>query len=154
MPTAVHEAAAAGQAGLKRISPMDNEPARICSEHRFRRAFHYWCGASGERYLHTVYPLVECPELPRANFILVGRGEDGTRLPIRVGQTREDVVSLNRARLRHLGAVLGAVEVHVHLLAEGREERSAVEADLRAAHTHARRGQNDPLIDEKVAPAV
>ena len=154
MPTAVHQSAAAEQVGLNRISPMDNEPAKICAEHRFRRAFHYWCGASGERYLHTVYPLVECPELPRANFILVGRDADGAPLPLRVGQTREDVVSLNRAQLRHLGAVLGAVEVHVHLLAESREERSAVEADLRAAYAHARRGRKESLIDEKAAPIV
>lgn len=152
MSTAMSQSATTEQAGLKRIIPMDNEPAKICAEHRFRRAFHYWFGASGERYLHTVYPLVECPELPRANFILVGRDADGARLAIRVGQTRDDAGSLNRARLRHLGALLGAVEVHVHLLAENREERCAVEADLRAAHSHARRGQNDPLIDETAAP--
>src|SRR4029077_8353939 len=49
------------------------EPALVCSEAAFAQAFHYWRGASGRRYLHSVYSLIGCPALPRANYILVRR---------------------------------------------------------------------------------
>ena len=51
----------------------------VCAESAFSQAFHYWRGASGRRYLHSVYTLVGCPALPQANYILVRRHEDGTR---------------------------------------------------------------------------
>ncbi|MCK9911347.1 hypothetical protein MXD81_19505, partial [Microbacteriaceae bacterium K1510] len=31
--------------------------------------FHFWTGASGKRYVHSVYELVECPPLPAANYV-------------------------------------------------------------------------------------
>jgi hypothetical protein len=85
-----------------------DEPALVCSEANFAQAFHYWRGASGRRYLHSVYSLIGCPALPRANYILVRR---------------------------YQGAKCGANEVHIHLLAETAEERGKVEADLLDAHT-------------------
>jgi hypothetical protein len=112
-----------------------DEPALVCSEAAFAQAFHYWRGASGQRYLHSVYTLIGCPALPRANYILVRRYEDGTRVALAFGQTRDDTATLNLAHLRHQGAKCGANEVHVHLLAENAEARAAVEADLIAAHT-------------------
>jgi hypothetical protein len=112
-----------------------DEPALVCSEANFARAFHYWRGASGRRYLHSVYSLVGCPAMPRANYILVRRYEDGTRAALAFGQTRDETASLNLAHLRHQGAKCGANEVHIHLLAETAEERGKVETDLLAAHT-------------------
>jgi hypothetical protein len=38
-----------------------DEPALVCSEAAFAQAFHYWRGASGRRYLHSVYTLIGCP---------------------------------------------------------------------------------------------
>ena len=108
-----------------------NEPALVCSEELLGQPYHYWLGASGRRYLHTVFALVECPAMSRANYILVRRDADGTRRPLHVGQANEDACSLNLARLRQLGAQLGANEVHVHLLADGPDERDLVEADLK-----------------------
>lgn len=110
-----------------------DEPALICTETSIRQAFHYWRGASGCRYLHSVFSLIGCPAMPRANYILVKRHEDGTRTPLAFGQTRDDAATLNLAHLRHEGAKLGANEVHIHLLAETAGERDAVEADLVAA---------------------
>jgi hypothetical protein len=110
-----------------------DEPALVCAESPFDQAFHYWRGASGRRYLHSVYSLIGCPALPQANYILVRRHEDGTRSPLHIGQTRDDAVTLNLAHLRHTGAKLGANEVHLHLLAETAEQRSQVETDLKAA---------------------
>ena len=53
-----------------------DEPALVCSEAAFAQAFHYWRGASGRRYLHSVYTLVGCPALPQANYILVRRYDE------------------------------------------------------------------------------
>jgi len=111
-----------------------DEPALVCSEAAFAQAFHYWRGASGRRYLHSVYTLIGCPALPRANYILVRRYDNGTRVALAFGQTKDDAVTLNLAYLRHEGAKIGANEVHIHLLAETAEDRADVEADLTAAH--------------------
>ena len=111
-----------------------DEPALVCAEAAFAQAFHYWRGASGRRYLHSVYTLVGCPALPQANFILVRRHEDGTREALAFGDTKDDAISLNLAHLRHLGAKIGANEVHIHLLADTAHDRALVEADLTAAH--------------------
>jgi hypothetical protein len=111
-----------------------DEPALVCSEAAFDQAFHYWRGASGRRYLHSVYTLIGCPALPRANYILVRRYDNGSRVALAFGQTKDDAVTLNLAHLRHEGAKIGANEVHIHLLAETADERAMVEADLMAAH--------------------
>ncbi|MCG8561907.1 MAG: hypothetical protein MI824_19080 [Hyphomicrobiales bacterium] len=110
-----------------------NEPALICREARITQPFHYWRGATGQRYLHTVYALIECPEITKANFILVRREADGSRTALLIGQTLEEAGSLNLALLRHRGALLGANEIHIHLLADSSQGRTAVEADLKAA---------------------
>ena len=111
-----------------------DEPALVCSEAAFAQAFHYWRGASGRRYLHSVYTLVGCPALPRANYILVRRYDDGARVALSFGQTKDDAMTLNLAHLRHEGAKCGANEVHIHLLAENSDDRALVETDLTAAH--------------------
>lgn len=124
------------QAGTTDNAPWGpaDEPALVCAEASFAQAFHYWRGASGRRYLHSVYTLVGCPAFPQANYILVHRHADGTRTPLLFGQTKDDAISLNLAHLRHQGAKLGANEVHIHLLTETVEERAQAEADLTAAH--------------------
>ncbi|MGH6865108.1 MAG: hypothetical protein ACREDO_02770 [Methyloceanibacter sp.] len=115
-----------------------DEAALVCSEAAFAQAFHYWRGASGRRYLHSVYSLRGCPALPQANYILVRRYEDGRRVALAFGQTKDCAVTLNLAHLRHEGAKRGANEVHIHLLAETGHDRALVEADLTDAHTQRR----------------
>ncbi|HRN84388.1 MAG TPA: hypothetical protein PK857_06175 [Hyphomicrobium sp.] len=95
--------------------------------------FHFWSGASGQRYVHSVYSLLECPEIPAANFLLVRRDGAGHREVLAIGRLRHGSSSLNLAEIRLRGARLGANEVHVHLLAPSAEQRRAVELDLRAA---------------------
>lgn len=119
-----------------RFGPGD-EPALICAEEPFHQAFHYWRGATGRRYLHSVYSLIGCPALPQANYILVRRAEDGSLTPLLIGRTTADAASLNLAQLRHEGAKRGANEVHIHLLAETTEDRAEVEEDLRTAQRNA-----------------
>lgn len=113
------------------LSPA-NEPALVCREAVIEQPYHYWLGVSGERYLHSVYALRDCPALPKATYIMVHRDKGGSRRPLGIGQTFEDADSLNLAHLRHQGAQLGANEVHIHLLAETAADRAAVEADLGA----------------------
>lgn len=120
-----------GSRQAKRHLPAD-EPALVCSEGVVAQPFHYWRGASGNRYLHTVFPLVDCPLMPRVNYILVRREVDGTRLPLAIGQTTSVTDSLNLAHLRRAGARMGANEIHIHFLPETVRERAIVEADLAA----------------------
>lgn len=126
---------ASQSASAETWGPAD-EPALVCAEAAFDQAFHYWRGASGRRYLHSVYSLVGCPALPQANFILVRRHEDGTRVALAFGNTKDDAMSLNLAHLRHEGAKIGANEVHIHLLADTARARRFVDADLTAAQLH------------------
>lgn len=93
--------------------------------------FHFWTGASGRRYVHTIYSLIECPALPTGNYVLVKRGEDGTRDVLAIGSVSNDAPSLNLAEIRRRGAELGANEVHVHLLAGTAKLSKLVEFDLR-----------------------
>ncbi len=95
--------------------------------------FTFWSGASGRRYVHTIYSLIECPEVPNANIVLVRRTPDGKRAPIQACRVENDVPSLNLAELRNKGALLGASEIHVHLLGESRAQRSFIELDLTTA---------------------
>ncbi len=121
-----------------------HEPAAVCREGAIEQSFHYWRGQSGARYLHTVFSLIECPELPKANYILVRRDADDARTVLGIGQTTADASSLNLAGLRLRGAQAGANEIHVHLLAETPDERARVEADLRAARLNWR--ENGPIL--------
>src|SRR5690606_7853631 len=96
--------------------------------------FQFWTGVSGERYVHSVFSLIGCPELPNAVYLLVRHDQLGRRTVLRVGRTAHEAESLNLAEIRHRGAQLGANEVHVHFLAGGDRERRQVELDLRSAH--------------------
>lgn len=94
--------------------------------------FHFWQGLTGQRYVHTVYSLIDCPELPEANYVMVRREADGRRTVLRIGRTTGNAPSLNLAHVRHCAAKLAANEVHVHYLAETLTEQISVERDLRA----------------------
>lgn len=96
--------------------------------------FQFWTGASGRRYVHTIYTLLDCPALSAANFILVRRESNGQRQVLAISRLAAASPSLNLADIRHRGAMLGANEVHVHLLAEGGRDSQMVEFDLRSGH--------------------
>src|SRR4029453_13196846 len=65
---------------------------------------HFWRGASGKRYVHSVYSLIECPPLPKAMYLLVHRSKDGQRQVLHIGCGRRDASTLNMARIRQRGA--------------------------------------------------
>jgi hypothetical protein len=93
---------------------------------------HYWRGASGRRYVHTVYSLIECPPLPKATYLLARRSGDGSRQVLHIASGESSAPTLNLARIRQLGATFGANEVHVHYLAEAESQRRLITCDLRA----------------------
>lgn len=95
--------------------------------------FLFWTGASGKRYVHTVYSLIDCPEVPAGNVVFVRRDENGGRAVLAIGRTAHDAPSLNLAEIRHRGATLGANEIHVHLLAETAKQAQLIEFDLKTA---------------------
>lgn len=95
--------------------------------------FHFWTGASGKRYVHTVYSLFDCPPLEMASYILVRRVSKTERTVLAIGRLTHDVATLNLAEIRQRAAILGADEVHVHLLAASAHECQAVEVDLKTA---------------------
>lgn len=115
-----------------RRSALNPQPATLDVAPTLSNRFHFWSGASGRRYVHSVYDLIECPELPAANFLLVHRDGAGRRTVLAVGHTTHTAASLNLAEIRHRAARLGANEVHVHLLAPSLQQRRLVELDLRA----------------------
>lgn len=95
--------------------------------------FHFWTGATGKRYVHTVYSLFDCPPVGIANYVLVRREGKSRRTILAIGRLAGDVASLNLAEIRQRGATLGADEVHIHLLATSAQESQAVEVDLKTA---------------------
>ncbi len=100
--------------------------------------FHFWTGASGKRYVHTVYSLFDCPPLGIASYVLVRRHSKTERTVLALGRLSHEQPSLNLAEIRQRAATLGADEVHVHLLATSAGECQAVEIDLRTAQFAAR----------------
>ncbi len=92
--------------------------------------FHYWDGLTGARYLHSVYSLHECPELPKVNYIMVRKLENGEAIPLFIGQTVDDATSLNLAFIRQKAAKFGANEIHIHVMTDSHKERDDVERDL------------------------
>jgi hypothetical protein len=73
----------------------------------------YWPGASGRRYRHVVYDLLDCPPVGRTTYVLVAIKGDGTCRPLHVGLAQSSADVLNLAKIRHRGAKLGARQVHI-----------------------------------------
>lgn len=96
-------------------------------------SFQFWTGASGARYVHSVYHLFECPPFDQANYVLVKRHDGGQRTVLAIGRASHTASSLNLAEVRQRAAQLGANEVHLHLLASGQDDSCRIEADLRGS---------------------
>ncbi len=100
--------------------------------------FHFWTGASGKRYVHTVYSLFDCPPVGIASYVLVRRASKAERTVLAIGRLSNEHATLNLAEIRQRAATVGADEVHIHLLAASVSECQAVEVDLRTAQFAAR----------------
>ena len=92
----------------------------------------FWHGASGKRYVHTVFDLLACPRLPACTYVLVRRDALGHSQALRISTVSAEAWSLNLAEIRHRAAQLGANEVHAHLIAADTASRIQVAQDLQA----------------------
>jgi len=99
----------------------------------FNTPFLFWTGASGARYVHSVYNLFDCPPVEGANYILVKRHSNGQRTVISIGRATNEAATLNLAEIRLRSAQLGANEVHIHLLAGSLTQSQHIESDLRGS---------------------
>jgi hypothetical protein len=94
--------------------------------------FFYWQGASGQKYIHSVYEIDVCPPLPGAVYVAVKRS-GSMRIAVSVGRFQPFWDrTLGQDEMSRLES-LGVDEVHVHLLAKGPEIAEAVKRDLSAA---------------------
>lgn len=94
--------------------------------------FWYWHGASGRRYIHSVYRPETCPPLPGAVFLAVRR-LGSLRTVLGAGRFAGFWdVNIEAETADHWQG-LGANEIHVHLLSRDETEALAIAADLKAA---------------------
>lgn len=94
--------------------------------------FWYWRGASGKKYIHSVYAASACPPLPGAVYVAVRR----------IGQLRT-VTAMGRFSPFWDGtsselADVDADEIHVHLLARDDVAANVVLDDLQEAFVESR----------------
>ena len=94
---------------------------------------HVWRGASGTLYTHASTSLILCPELPEATYLLLHRDAAGTVRILRVGTLDSKARSLNLARLRQVGATLGANEVHFRIERSSVADRARIAFDIENA---------------------
>lgn len=129
----------------QRLAPVfECRPPANKHEPRLVERFHFWSGASRKRYVHTVYNVLECPELPDAVYLLVRCDASSRRTVLSVGRLGHGAPSLNLAELRQRSATVGANEVHVHLLATSDRDMKRVEFDLRAGQVAEVHGLTTP----------
>jgi hypothetical protein len=94
--------------------------------------FWYWHGASGRKYIHSIYHPDNCPPLPGAVYVAVKK-LGGTRLAIAIGRFTPFIdARLKRSDLMKLRAG-GVDEIHVHLLAKSSDHADHILTDLQAA---------------------
>jgi hypothetical protein len=92
-----------------------------------------WVGLSGQRYVFSVYPALECPAFRDAVLLAVVRDMTGQRRVVSVCETGpfpEPVVAKAQRELRAFGPGL---EFHLHLLATSPAEQAVTVADLAIA---------------------
>ena len=88
--------------------------------------FWYWRGASGRKYIHSVYAADLCPPLPGATYVLVRRA--GTlRVAFAAGRLSEWSGNLPAS------CAGSGCEIHVHLMARDDAEAEWIAGDLAAA---------------------
>ena len=94
--------------------------------------FWYWHGASGRRYIHSIYAPDALPPLPGATYVAVRR-IGAMRTAIAVGRFSvfwDEAIGREYQAYWHQ---IGADEVHVHLLGRDEATTRAIADDLERA---------------------
>ncbi len=116
-------------------------PALTVRKSHFGKRFYYWLGASGERYLHTVFAIDADFYSPGANLIIVRHEPNGKRFVLFVGR----VGQLSADQINHLRLWQGANEQHIHLMAVGDAAIDKVVADVSCRHLTQEPARRKPL---------
>ena len=117
--------------GLQNDGPLDGGLRRSGVSAEF--GLHFWRGASGRRYLHVVYSLLACPELPASSVVLVRRNADQSMTVVLAGVVSRASGSANLAMIRQTAARLGANEVHVMTSESADQRRRLIAGDIATA---------------------
>jgi hypothetical protein len=118
-----------------------------------KERFFYWQGASGHKYIHSVYDLDACPPLPGAVYVGVKRSGH-MRIAVAVGRFApfwdKALGEYEASRLEELGVD----EVHVHLLARNPDAAEAIKTDLTLAlgETPQNYGSSEALTSSPSSP--
>ena len=121
--------------------------AALPTDPGFKDRFWYWSGASGRKYIHSVYGLDDCPPLPGAIYVAVRR-EGTLRVALGIGRFTAFWDGPLSARDFQRLKTQGIDEIHVHLLAKSPEASEAILQDL----VEAFEGEYAGMAEE--APAV
>ena len=89
-----------------------------------------WPGQSGVEYPYDVYPLDTVFKPLPANFIYAQLSEDGSWVPIYIGQTRDMHQRLEGHVTVNDAMVSGATHIHVHYCTTGQAARGTEDRDL------------------------
>jgi hypothetical protein len=121
------------------LAEAEAEPLAALAGEALSPRFCAWRGASGRRYIASVYEAGACPAYCDAALIAVAADADGRRRILALADTGvfpEPVVARLAETLRPLAERL---EFHLHLLAASSAERRAALDDLAAAAPYAAR---------------
>ncbi len=120
------------------VAEADSEPLASLRGDTLSPRFSSWRGASGRRYIVSVYDGSACPAYCDAVLIAVAVAANGRRRALALADTGvfpEPVI----ARFRSSAPAGERVEFHLHLLATSSAERRAALEDLAAAVPYAAR---------------
>lgn len=108
------------QAGYAALQARGDDGERFCA----------WRGLSGRRYVTSIYRFSDCPDYEHVVALAVRRDSDGRRTVLAgVDLGAFPIVALNGAAMA-AAREQGANEVHLHLLADTADARSAAIEDL------------------------
>lgn len=109
--------------------------AKLPDDFGLGKRFWYWRGASGQSYIHSIYPVDACPPSPGAVYVAV-RNDNGQREVLAVGRFASCWDGSLRGFEAHRLLPAGTDEIHVHLLARDSSAADAVLDDLVSAIDH------------------
>jgi hypothetical protein len=107
--------------------------ADLPSDPTFKDRFWYWTGASGRKYIHSVYVLEDCPPLPGAVYVAVRR-EGPLRIVMGIGRFTPFWEGPMGGRDLEALRAKGVDEIHVHLLSKSSALADATMHDLLQAY--------------------
>ena len=109
--------------------PVTEYMAEISARGRVTRHFHYWLGASGKPYLHSVFTVDEAPRYADAVILLV-RHDGHSRTPLLLAQTGKEPQAVFSSPAFAHALAQGANEVHLHLMGNGVGDLKNAKDDL------------------------